>query len=629
MTNATSDAQFRFAMSEDGMKLGVSRYIPPSGGEGPSVELLKRQVAEAGVNLPVDENAARQVVDAIQRDGEIKRVVLVRGIDAQEPQNASLVALGNIDFPVFPGDGFARLNPPLEARDGETIDGRFIKPQEHFNPESIDVKVGDNVEVDPLTGEYVSKVWGMARLKSGVISVDPIPRISEDAVEVKGNVHHKDFRGQTVTPERIEKELRDLGVVIDIDLFDLGGKLQHAKTTKEPLFDQTLVAGKHPVPGRDGYLEHLVSTRDDAGSEDDSGRMDFRDRGAYPLVDPGQPIGRLHPPTQGQGGIDIYGKTIPASGGRELRLHLGENVALRPDGITYEAKARGIMVMENNSLSVTNCLVVSGDVDLSTGNIKVEEGSVKVIGSVLAGFSVTAPKHVMITGSVESATIVAGGDVSVSGGVLMPEGGNITAEGNISASFATNANLEAGGDVIIANDVTNCSIQAEGKLFATRGKGHIQGGSIVTAKGMDINEAGSDLGVATALTVRIEHAEDEELRQERVKVKAAIRRIDEALGPDEPRVILERTPPEKRAAMAEVLKHRITLIKRRKAISEQINQLNLARQEELAGIKIRVRRLLNSGVSVKFGSKVLEIDQQTEATSISWDDRIRQIVFSD
>ena len=41
------DARFRFAMSEDGMTLGVSRYFPPTCGREPSVALIREQVAEA------------------------------------------------------------------------------------------------------------------------------------------------------------------------------------------------------------------------------------------------------------------------------------------------------------------------------------------------------------------------------------------------------------------------------------------------------------------------------------------------------------------------------------------------------------------------------------------------------
>lgn len=623
------DAQFRFAMSEDGMKLGVSRYSPPEGGgEGPSVELLCRQVAAAGVLLPVDVQAARQVIDAIQRDDEVRRIVLVRGTEVQEPRHASLVALGNLEFPVFPGDRFARKHPPVHARPGETIDRRTIPPKEHFEPTDITVTLGENVDLDPLTNSYVSQVWGMARLKEGAISVDPIPIISEDAITIKGIIHHQDFRGQAITPARIEKELRDLGVIIDIDLDRIDAMLRRAKEQGLPLPNQVLVAGKHPIPGRDGWLEHLVSTREEAGTEDESGRLNFRDRGAYPMVEPNQTIARLHPPTTGEGGIDIYGKTIPASGGKELHVHVGENVVMLEDKATFLSKAKGIMTMEHNVLAVTECLVVPGNVDLSSGNVTVEHGSIKVLGSIQAGFSVSAPRHIVVAGSIESATVKAGGNIEVSGGILMADGGLVQAEGSVSAAYTANARIRARGDVIIANDITNSDIHTEGRLIGTRGKGHVQGGYIVTARGIEINELGSELGVATTIAVRIDHEEDKPLRMERRKVKEAIKKIDSALGTDPAEIILTRTRPEKRAAVAEVLKHRMALAKRRKALAEQINQVLLSRQEELAGIKVKVNRLLHPGAVIHFGSKKFPITKRTEASVIYWDERVRDIVFS-
>lgn len=621
------DAQFRFSMSEDGMKLGVSRYSPPEGGEGPSVDLIKRQVAAAGVTLPVDEVAAAKVVQSAQQGGEVRKAVLVRGLPATEPRDGSLMALGDLDYPVFPSDRFARKQEPVEARDGQTIDGRILHPSSTREPEDIDIEMGENVEYDAVTESYVARVWGLARFKDGRLWVDPLPKITEDAVFVRATLHHKDFRGEKITTARIEKEMRDLGVVIDIDSDDIENKLDKTRTSKKPLFDQVVVAGRHPVPGRDGWFEYLVSSREETGTEDESGRLDFRDRGNYPMVRPGQVIGRLHPPTLGQGGIDIYGKTIPASGGRELTIHMGENVAVHDDKETYESKAQGIVSMERNVLSVTDCLLISGNVDLNTGNVHVEHGSVKILGSVQAGFSVSAPKHVIVQGSVESATVSAGGSVEVSGGILMPEGGKLTAGGDVTASYTTNAIIEAGGDVHVANDITNSFIHADGVFYAVSGKGLVQGGRITSARGMVINEIGSDMGVETQIVVEIEHAEDEGLRQERKKVKDAIAKIDDALGTDAPQAILERTPPEKRAAVGEVLKHRITLVKRRKAISEHLNQLALERQAELAGIKIQVKRFVHPGSTIRFGAKRFSVGERTEASVVYWSESCRDIVF--
>lgn len=621
------DAQFRFALSEDGMKLGISRYFPPNGGEGPTVDLLRSQVEAAGIQLPIDEEAAQKIVDSLKRNGELRRIPLVHGTPVQEPQHAKLIALGDLNYPVFPNDKFARKFQPVEAQNGVTIDGRIIKPKEHFKPDDIEVTVGENVEYQSVTGFYVSKVFGMARLKGGTIKVDPIPHISEDGIEVRGTLFHKDFKGDRISVMRIEKEMRDLGVVINIDQDKLQAKLDKAEKLNKPLPNQILVAGSHPVTGRDGYFEYLVSAREDMGTEDESGRLDFKNRGTYPVVNTGQIIGRLHPPTQGEGGIDIYGKTIPAHAGNGMRVRLGKNVFVHDDEVTFESKAQGIVAMEKGLLDVLDCLIIPGNVDLETGNINVEHGSVKIQGSIQAGFKVSSPEHVIVAGSIESARVYAGGNVEVSGGILMPEGGLVKADGDITCSYATNANLEAGRNVDIANDITNCEIKAEGRLIATRGKGHIQGGEVLTGKGMDINEVGSELGVETSVAVRIEDAQDEKLRIQRLKVKQAIQKIDDAMGSDPPDQILRRTAPNKRAAVAEVLKHRITLVKRRKAISEQLNELALRHQEELAGVKINVKRLLHPGTTLKFGGRHFPIAKQTEASTVYWSEAERNIVF--
>lgn len=626
-TPDTPDARFRFSLSEDGMKLGVNRYFPPSGGEEPSLDLLKRQVAEAGVSLPVDEDAARQILESIRENGEIKRIPLVRGTPAQEPRDGSLMALGDLDFPVFPGDRFARLRKAQHARDGKTIDGNILRPKGNFKPEVVEIAMGENVEYDALDDAYVSQVWGVVRFKEGVLSISPIPRISEDAITVTGTLYAKDFRGKPITPARLEKELRDLGVAVDIDSDELDRKLRKAREAGKPLFKQVLVAGSHPVPGHDGWLEYLVSTRELTGTENENGRLDFRDRGAYPMVDPGQTIGRLHPPTPGEGGIDIYGKTIPAHGGRELFLHTGENVVSLEDKVTFQSKAKGIVVMERNVLSVTECLLIHGNVDLGSGNVHVEHGSVKILGSIQAGFSVSAPKHIIVVGSVESSTVTAGGNIEVSGGILMPDGGKISAKGDVVANYATNAIIRADGNVTIANDITNSRIRAGEMFIATQGKGTVLGGEVLAGQGMEINEVGSEIGVTTVVGILIEHEEDAELHKERQKIEQAIRKIDEALGSDSPEVILERTEPGKFKAVAELLKHHKTLRKRRKRISQDLSQLALTRQQELAGIKIRVKRFLYPGATVKFGTRTRSFKTRTEASNIYWDRESRSIVI--
>ncbi|WP_272701043.1 DUF342 domain-containing protein [Desulfovibrio sp. Fe33] len=620
------DAQFRFCMSEDGMKLGVNRYFPPNGGKEPSVALLKAQVAACGVRLPVDEEAAGRIVAAVLAGDEFRGIPLVRGIPPREPREAVLSALGDLQFPVFPEDRFLRFRPAATAAVGESIDGRAIRPTGSFTPKAVKVEAGEHVDWDPSAGAYYSRVWGVAKIRDGVVSVTPCAHITDDEVEVVGTIHHKDFRGEPITVERIEKELRDMGVLIPVDLEALAAKLGQAGDMNMALPNQVLVKGAHPVPGRDGWLESMVATRDETGTEDASGRLDFRDRGTYPMVVTGQIIGRLHPPTAGEGGIDIYGKTIPASAGRELKIVLGENVLLQNDGTTYASKAQGVAVLERNTLSVTECLVVHGNVDLNSGNVKVEHGSIKVLGSIQAGFSVSAPKHVLVEGSIESSTVYAGGLVEVKGGILMPDGGEIVSDGRVVANFAINARIRAGHDVVIANEIQNSSIHTDGRLIALSGKGTVQGGEVLARKGIEINELGSELGVATLVGIVVEDCEDDALREERIRVAQSIKKIDATLGTEPPETLLARTPEARRPALVEVIRHREALVKRRDALSDKINRTTVRLQQELAGLTIQVKKIVQPGAVIGFCSVRKKVEKRLEATVFYWDAEKRDIL---
>ena len=98
--------------------------------------------------------------------------------------------------PFFPHDRFARYRKPQAAKLGKTIDGRMLLTEKEFEPEDVKVSIGNNVEWDPVSESYVSQVWGMARLKGGTITVNPIAHITEDEISVMGTIHHRDFQGK-------------------------------------------------------------------------------------------------------------------------------------------------------------------------------------------------------------------------------------------------------------------------------------------------------------------------------------------------------------------------------------------------------------------------------------------------
>jgi len=135
----------------------------------------------------------------------------------------------------------------------------------------------------------------------------------------------------------------------------------------------------------------LLKEREAVGTQTGNGALDYRDRGAHPHVAEGTPVARYHPPTKGERGMDVFGNELPARDGAERPIRKGENIreVTQEDGtILFEATAMGLVNVRKGSVAVSTVLHIDGDVDMSTGNIVVETGSVHVKGTVRSGFSV-------------------------------------------------------------------------------------------------------------------------------------------------------------------------------------------------------------------------------------------------
>jgi uncharacterized protein (DUF342 family) len=275
---------------------------------------------------------------------------------------------------------------------------------------------------------------------------------------------------------------------------------------------------------------------------------------------------------------------------------------------------------------VTEYLEVKGNVDYATGNIRADRGSVKIRGSVSSGFTVTAPGHIVVGEVIESATVEAGGDVSVRGGLLMPGGGVVKAGGSVTAQYAANAHIVAGADVLVSNEITNSQVLAQGRVIAAKGKGIIQGGEIVCGAGVQANELGSELAAPTSIVISVKTAENLPLIKEKKELRSRVRKIYEALGKEDPRSILEKTPEPKRKAVAEILRYRIQAEARMKAINVILEEELRQRLKALEAAQVVVMNVAYPGVSIKFGGRVLTLAEPVKRSRFRWDGRGSGIV---
>lgn len=623
------DAAVRFCLSTDGMKLGVSRYLPPQEGGRPlTPKTIRKQLEAAGVSLEPEEGAAEKILERLRSGKDYSKIVLVRGEPPQNPAHGRVEPVGDLRMPVFMGQVIARKIPPTQGKPGRSIDGRIIEPTEHIDGKLQDVKAraGANVAFDVTELTFTAQTYGIATIREGEVSIKPGLYIDEDEIHVLGLIFHMDHLGNTLTPEMFIPELERLGVQVPPAEEELAEAFETSKTTRQIQREVIVAQGKEPEPGRDGWLEVLVQREVDDTREDEQGRIDYRHRASLPMVREGDLVARVHAPEPGKGGIDLYNKTIPAKGGRVLAVSPGHGVRRRGrDG--FEAMEQGLLVYEKGVLMVSPVLVVNKDVGLATGHIRAEFGSVHIRGSVNAGMRVSAPQNVVVTDAVESAFLEAGGDVEVRGGILMPDGGLVRAQGKVIAQFATNAKIEAGGDVVIGNNVTNCHIETMGSFQAVKGKGVVQGGTLITHESVEVNELGTEMGVATSVIISQKHRDHLPALKARGKLKRELERIAERIGAGDPKAILLATPEAKRPAMVELLKYRIRLEKKFEQINTFMKQDVKRRQKALSRCRIKVRRRLYPGVTIKIGGRVLNIEQPVDHSQIYWDYESRTVLI--
>lgn len=213
--------------------------------------------------------------------------------------------------------------------------------------------------------------------------------------------------------------LQEKGVVYGINL-DAISTLQQLPDGEHKIL---IAEGRPPVPGRDATIEYLFLQKQ-AEEEKNPYRKGFSNS-----VEAGTVLAVKAPPTPGENGVDVFGRTIESTPGKDVPLLVGEGVELINNGTVAVAAVDGMPVLKGRKekyLSVVPLKVVEGDVDIATGNVFFH-GNILIKGNVLDGFKVKATGDVEILGSVIRADVYANGNVVVRQNIIsstVQAGGN-------------------------------------------------------------------------------------------------------------------------------------------------------------------------------------------------------------
>ena len=347
-------------------------------------------------------------------------------------------------------------------------------------------------------------------------------------IEENGNkayAHIPWVPGNVVTKEDIYHDLERRGIVFGIKQDAIDDLINRKRMNERVLIAEGIPAHK----GKDGWFEWFVRLdlpRIPAPLPD--GGVDYVNIEAFEMVDEGERIALYHRAQEGTTGKNIYGESIHAEGGVEMKPLRGVGFTIEPDGVTYTSKMNGKFEFVGGRINISNMLIVREDVTAVTGKLEVD-GSVYVIGSIYSGGYIKATGDIIIEHNVETGRLIAGGNVMIKKGSCSKNDCFIDAGGEVSGSFFEAANINAGGNVK-ANYIMNSSINTMGRVIVSGSKGVLLGGTISAVKGVDTYNLGNRLHIKTILDVGrngVYEKEQEEYEERREQLLSDLESLEQ------------------------------------------------------------------------------------------------------
>lgn len=446
--------------------------------------------------------------------------------------------------------------------------------------------------------------------------------IAPDNMTVEARIIPPEPGGQPVTVEHVLAALAAHRVTYGIDHEAIARLVEMAEKGHPQVRAGVVVAeGRRPVDGQDGAIIHhpLLQTPSGYPRLTEDGRADFFNLNMVRNVAKDTELARRQPPTEGEPGCDVFGRTIKPRPGRDVRLLAGQGTRLSPDKQAVIAQVEGhASISAGGEVTVSPVYVVPGDVGYATGNIDFV-GTVIVRGDVTQGFTVKAGQNVEVHGGIMGGSVEADGDLLVRYGIVGGGRSQIKVRGKVRCRFIESAEVEAGGDVMVADSILGSRVSGE-RVIVTSGRSSIVGGRIRALREISAQILGSPSGTATELQVGVPPAVRAELEQ----IRERLAQVEERFGyagrgtgyPEPPAADRNRARPS--AQFVERSK-RLTAAER-----EQLSARAAALQTQFApvpGACVKAFTAVYPGVRITIGAeRHTVVDESTNSCFVIGDD---------
>ncbi len=389
----------------------------------------------------------------------------------------------------------------IEIDDEEQIPTRLDPGYKFYKITNfVSLKVDQGIYYDQEVRAYKAADYGFVIYNNGKLRLLPALSITRDRLKAYYFIHPTKF-GKIPTVSEIQEYLHSMQILAGIGEAKIGEQLEKINTGEQKVSKLLVAQGKAPVHGHPEYYIPTISIEKKAGEILSDGSIDFKEVGSIIQITKHQEILKRIPGVKALSGYDIYGDKVPAETREAEGYKKGVNIVQSgADENIFCAEIDGCIVVENNKVSVLPIAVINGDVNYDTGNIDFN-GSVHINGSVITGFSVKAKGDVIVEKSVEDATIEADGDITVKEGVVGKEYVKLIAGGNLTAKYLLNANVEAAGEIVVADSIINCTVFSNDRVSVIDKSGKIIGGSVTALHDIIVKVSGAPNETETTLKV--------------------------------------------------------------------------------------------------------------------------------
>jgi len=297
-----------------------------------------------------------------------------------------------------------------------------------------------------------------------------------------------DLNAIRLAADEIDFFLENSGITYGVDEAVIAG------IVSERVFNEwvTVAHGKEPVPGIDGTITLLFSVDDSERriKEDKQGAINLRELNLIQNVKKGDRLCDIQAAQRGTPGINVYGKAVLTKDGKNPRIPKGENVVLSEDGSKLLAAIDGMVTWDGVNVHVQPVYIVDV-VDASVGNIHFN-GTVLVNGEVGDGYEIHAGHDIIIAMSVGPVILEAQGNVRINGGILGSQKGLIKAGGDIELKFIQDAQVNAGGTIIVDEYIRGSQVNSIGPLIVKNPHGGISASTVSSETWIYAHTIGSE-----------------------------------------------------------------------------------------------------------------------------------------